>query len=59
MIKTHRVNPAEIDELLRLSRRDLQVAAEVDNYDWAFAIAYNAILQATSFGFQSGLSASW
>lgn len=47
LIKRHRVNPAEIDELLRLSRRDLHVAAEVDNYDWAFAIAYNAILQAT------------
>jgi hypothetical protein len=41
------VTPREIGELLAVARRDIRAAQAMVNtdLDWAFAIAYNAILQ--------------
>lgn len=48
-IRPHTANPKEIRALLNLAKRDLSVAGstlEVDP-DWAYTIAYNAVLQAS------------
>jgi len=48
-IRHHAANPKEIRALLDLANRDLSVAGstlEVDP-DWAYTIAYNAVLQAS------------
>ncbi|MFV2044289.1 MAG: HEPN domain-containing protein [Anaerolineales bacterium] len=48
-IKAHEADPQEIKALLDLANRDLDVARKtlgVDS-DWAYTIAYNAILQAS------------
>ena len=47
-IKKLPVNRRKIEDSLNLAKRDVKVAKDVLNqdYDWAFSIAYNAMLQA-------------
>ena len=47
-IKAYRAKPQEVSRLLGVADRDLSTAEKVlaDNQDWAFNIAYNAVLQA-------------
>lgn len=42
------VDKRKVEDALNLAKRDVKVATSVfgENYDWAFSIAYNAILQA-------------
>lgn len=49
LIKPFKAEPSQIEAQLRLARRDLKAAAEMldKDLDWAFNIAYNAVLQAT------------
>lgn len=48
-IKPHEAEPEEIQSLLKLADRDLNVAEKTLNLDpdWAYTITYNAILQAS------------
>lgn len=48
-IKTHRATKEEIKDILEVADRDLKFAKETmaHNWDWAFAIAYNAVLSAS------------
>jgi len=42
-------NPQQVNEVLKVGERDLNVAKDnlrEENYDWALAIAYNSMLQA-------------
>jgi uncharacterized protein (UPF0332 family) len=43
------VDAAEIANLLRVARRDIATAESLlgTDYDWAFAVAYNAVLQSS------------
>ena len=47
-IKLYKARPEEIRKLLKVAARDLATAERnlVDDHDWAYTIAYNAILQA-------------
>jgi len=47
-IFAHRATPDEIARLLALAKRDIRTARHVmaEDWDWAFSIAYNAVLQA-------------
>jgi uncharacterized protein (UPF0332 family) len=47
-IHAHRATPGEIAQLLALADRDIHLARRVmaEDWDWAFSIAYNAVLQA-------------
>lgn len=56
-IKTHRATPEEIKDILEVANRDLKFAKETmaHNWDWAFAIAYNAALSASrAYMYQEG-----
>ena len=46
-IRRHRASPSEIARLLELSDRDIRMArlTMAEDWDWAFSIAYNAVLQ--------------
>ena len=46
-IHRHRASPEEIERLLELSDRDIRMArlTMAEDWDWAFSIAYNAVLQ--------------
>jgi uncharacterized protein (UPF0332 family) len=46
-IHRHRASPGEIDRLLELADRDIRMARLImaEDWDWAFSIAYNAVLQ--------------
>lgn len=49
--------PGEIKKAMGLARRDLALAEKLlgENFDWCFAIAYNAVLQACrAYMFHSG-----
>jgi len=48
-IKPYQASPREIKELLKLAARDLASAERnlPDDHDWAYTIAYNAVLQAS------------
>jgi uncharacterized protein (UPF0332 family) len=48
-IKPYSAQPTEIQQLLRVATRDLNTAENNlnDAPDWAFSIAYNAVLQAS------------
>lgn len=48
-IRPGRFSSKQISDCLALSRRDLKIAETIlkENQDWAFNIAYNAMLQAT------------
>lgn len=47
-IHRHRATPEEVSRLLSLADRDIRMAHLVmaEDWDWAFSIAYNAVLQA-------------
>jgi uncharacterized protein (UPF0332 family) len=47
-IRQESVSRAEIGQVLKLADRDLKLARKIlrDDTDWAFAVAYNAVLQA-------------
>jgi len=46
-IHRHRASPEEIERLLELADRDIRMArlTMAEDWDWAFSIAYNAVLQ--------------
>ena len=46
-IHRHRASPEEIGRLLKLADRDIRMAklTMAEDWDWAFSIAYNAVLQ--------------
>ena len=48
-IREERVSRTEIDRALKRAARDLKTARKImtDDPDWGFAVAYNAILQAS------------
>lgn len=47
-IHAHRATPDEVARLLALGDRDIRMARRTmaEDWDWAFSIAYNAVLQA-------------
>jgi uncharacterized protein (UPF0332 family) len=47
-IKPYKARPEEVRKLLRVAARDLATAERnlAEDHDWAYTIAYNAILQA-------------
>ena len=56
-IKTHHAIRDEIKDILEVADRDLKFAKETmaHNWDWAFAIAYNAALSASrAYMYQEG-----
>lgn len=48
-IHPHRATDEEIQRLLQLAHRDLKLARRTmaEDWDWAFSIAYNAVLQSS------------
>ena len=44
-----RISQAEIDRALERAARDLKTARKImaEDWDWGFAVAYNAVLQAS------------
>jgi len=46
-IRSHRASDEEIERLLELADRDIRMArlTMAEDWDWAFSIAYNAVLQ--------------
>jgi uncharacterized protein (UPF0332 family) len=59
-IRRETVSPAEIREALKLAARDLRLARKIlrEDVDWGFAVAYNAVLQASrAFMFAEGYRA--
>ncbi len=48
-IYPHRATQEEVDRVLQLADRDLRMAryTMAEDWDWAFSIAYNAVLQAS------------
>lgn len=56
-IYRHRASPEEIGRLLELADRDIRMAklTMAEDWDWAFSIAYNAVLQsARAFMYSQG-----
>ena len=56
-IYRHRASPEEIKRLLELADRDVRMARRTiaEDWDWAFSIAYNAVLQsARAFMYSQG-----
>jgi uncharacterized protein (UPF0332 family) len=56
-IRKEKVSRAEINRVLKRANRDLKTAKKVmaEDWDWGFAITYNAILQASrAFMFSQG-----
>lgn len=56
-IYRHRASPGETARLLELAHRDIRMArlTMAEDWDWAFSIAYNAVLQsARAFMFSRG-----
>ena len=56
-IHAHRATPAEIAKLMALADRDIRMARRTmaEDWDWAFSIAYNAVLQsARAFMYSQG-----
>ena len=47
-IKQEKAHPGEMEDLFSLAERDLKTAEFIvtQDWDWAFAIAYNSVLQA-------------
>lgn len=57
LIKKLPINRKKIEDALNLARRDIQTATNIleRDYDWAFSIAYNAMLQTLrAFMFSKG-----
>ncbi len=56
-IHRHRASPEEIGRLMELAGRDIRMAklTMAEDWDWAFSIAYNAVLQsARAFMYSQG-----
>ena len=56
-VRRETVSPAEVRETLKLAARDLRLARKIlqEDADWGFAVAYNAVLQASrAFMFAQG-----
>ena len=56
-IYRHRASREEVERLLQLADRDLRMAqlTMAEDWDWAFSIAYNAVLQsARAFMYSQG-----
>ncbi|MFO8010639.1 MAG: HEPN domain-containing protein [Dehalococcoidia bacterium] len=56
-IQKHKASPEEVDSALDLARRDIKTARILldQDWDWSFAVAYNAVLQASrSYMFATG-----
>ena len=49
LIRKTRIDPQRITDSLEIARRDIETAESVldKSYDWAYSIAYNAMLQAS------------
>jgi uncharacterized protein (UPF0332 family) len=46
LIKSFNAAPSQISDRIGLARRDIETARTLSNSDWAYNIAYNAMLQA-------------
>jgi len=48
-IRRERISPAEVRKALARAQRDLKTARKImaEDWDWGFAVAYNAVLQAS------------
>jgi len=46
LIKSFNAAPSQISDRIGLARRDIDTARTLSNSDWAYNIAYNAMLQA-------------
>ena len=46
LIKSFNAAPSQISDRIGLARRDIETARNLSNSDWAYNIAYNAMLQA-------------
>ena len=60
-IRKHKASREEVSQALDLARRDLKTARMLMNqdWDWSFAVAYNAVLQASrAFMFAKGFRPS-
>ena len=60
-IRKEKKSTAEIDRALERARRDLNTARRIlaEDWDWGFAVAYNAVLQASrAYMFSKGYRAS-
>ena len=60
-IRREKVSPGEIRQVMERARRDLRTARKImaEDWDWGFAVAYNAILQASrAYMFSLGYRAS-
>lgn len=56
-IRKEKKSQREVDRALERARRDLDTARKIlaDDWDWGFAVAYNAVLQASrAFMFSKG-----
>ena len=61
-IRQEKISNDEIRHALERAKRDLKAAREVmaSDWDWGFAIAYNAVLQASrAYMFAQEYRASW
>lgn len=45
-IKRYKMGKKQIEQQMELANRDFSVAKDTRDYDWAFSILYNAVLQA-------------
>jgi len=46
LIKPFNAEPSQVMDRMTLARRDIDAAKSLSNSDWAYSIAYNAMLQA-------------
>jgi len=48
-IRRERISPAEVRQAMARAQRDLKTARKImaEDWDWGFAVAYNAVLQAS------------
>ena len=47
LVKKAPIDPEKVNDSLELARRDIQTAESVESHDWAYNIAYNAMLQSS------------
>jgi len=48
-VRRERISPGEVTQALERAERDLKTARKImaEDWDWGFAVAYNAVLQAS------------
>ena len=48
-VRRERISPAEVRQAIARAQRDLKTARKImaEDWDWGFAVAYNAVLQAS------------